>query len=93
MKKKEMIIAITAGVILIMAMCYTFLNPINNNLEQPNIDIEESENESVEEIQEDETIYSESEFNNKYKLSGYRKVDIPNAIPEFEWGVKINEMR
>ena len=92
MKKKEMIIAITAGVILIMAMCYTFLNPINNNLEQPNIDIEESENESVEEIQEDETIYSESEFNNKYKLSGYRKVDIPNAIPEFEWGVKINEM-
>ena len=92
MKKKELIVTLIIAFILIIAMCYTFLNPINNNLEQPNIDIEESENESIEEIQEDETIYSESEFNNKYKLSGYRKVDIPNAIPEFEWGVKINEM-
>ena len=82
MKKKELIVTLIIAFILIIAMCYTFLNPINNNLEQPNIDIEESENESVEEIQEDETIYSESEFNNKYKLSGYRKVDIPNAIPE-----------
>ena len=92
MKKKELIVTLIIAFILIIAMCYTFLNPINNNLEQPNIDIEESENESIEEIQEDETIHSESEFNNKYKLSGYRKVDIPNAIPEFEWGVKINEM-
>lgn len=92
MKKKELIVTLIIALILIIAMCYTFLNSINNNLEQPNIDIEESENEIIEEIQEDETIYSESEFNNKYKLSGYRKVDIPNAIPEFEWGVKINEM-
>ena len=92
MKKKELIVTLIIAFILIIAMCYTFLNPINNNIGQPNIDIEESENESIEEIQEDETIHSESEFNNKYKLSGYRKVDIPNAIPEFEWGVKINEM-
>lgn len=93
MKKKELIVTLIIAFILIIAMCYTFLNPVNNNFEQPNTENPKEEDLNIEEIkEEDATIYSETEFNNKYKLSGYRKVDIPNKMPEFKWGVEVNEM-
>ena len=94
MKKKEILFTITAIFILMIITAYyvAFIKPKNINFEQPNIEIpEEDNNENIEEeppiIEEpviDEDTSIETSFINKYKWLGYKEVEIPNEMPEFE---------
>lgn len=99
MKKKEILFIITAIFILMIITAYyvAFVKPKNINFDQPNIEIsEEDDNENIEEKppiieepeeptqDEEDDIYTESEFINKYKWLGYKEVEIPSEMPEFK---------
>lgn len=108
MKKKEILFTITAIFILIITTAYyvAFVKPKNINFDQSNIEIsEEDDNENIEEeppiieepeeptLDNEDDIYTESEFINKYKWLGYKEVEITDKLPEFkERERKINKI-